>query len=56
MSKKSKWTRIIVARVLEGLLTAAAFGVGLWHTVKSARLEEELDEKLEDEEEVDDET
>ena len=40
---KSKWTKIIVARIIEGILTVLAFMVGLWHTMKSKELEENLD-------------
>ena len=45
---KSEWNKIIVARMLEGLLTAIAFGVGIWHTVKSKKLEDELDAKFDE--------
>lgn len=50
---ENEWTKIIVMRVIEGVLTAAAFGVGLWHTLKSKKLEEELDSKIESSESSD---
>lgn len=46
---KSEWNKIIIARAVEALLTAVTFGVGIWHTVKSKKLEEELDAQFEDE-------
>lgn len=49
---KNEWDKIITARILEGILTAAAFCVGLWHTIKSKKLEEELDKNFESEEET----
>ena len=49
MKMESKWMKILVARVIEGVLTAIAFGVGIWHTVKSKQLEEELDSNFEEE-------
>lgn len=55
MRRKSEWDKIIVARVIEGLLTAFAFGVGIWHTVKSKKLEDELDSQFEDDETDEDE-
>lgn len=47
---KTKWDKIIAARVIEGVLTALAFGVGLWHTMKSKKLEEQLDSHFDDSE------
>ena len=55
MRQKSEWDKIIIARVVEGLLTAVAFGVGIWHTVKSKKLEDELDSQFEDDETEEDE-
>ena len=43
MNLKSDWNRIIVARVIEVVLAIGSFGVGLWHTLKSKKLEDELD-------------
>lgn len=51
MSMKSKWTKIIVARILEGILTTGAFVVGLWGAIKSKKLEEDLDKNFTDEDE-----
>lgn len=48
MARKDEWTKIIVARVIEGVLTAAAFGIGLWHSIKSKKLEEELDSQFDE--------
>lgn len=47
---RTKWDKIIAARIVEGVLTALAFGVGLWHTINSKKLEEDLDKHFDDEE------
>lgn len=46
MSMKNKWTKIILARILEGLLSIGAFAVGLWAAIKSKKLEEDLDKNF----------
>lgn len=57
MSMKSEWTKIILARVLEGVLSIGAFAVGLWGAIKSKKLEESLDRNFTGQEwEVTDET
>lgn len=53
---RTKWNKIIMARVVEGLLTAAAFGVGLWHTLQSKKLEEQLDSNFTNDTKLDEET
>lgn len=45
MNVKNDWQKIVIARVVEGLLTAAAFAVGLWSSVKSMKLEDKLDKR-----------
>lgn len=56
MSMKNEWTKIMVARIVEGVLTAGAFVAGLWGITRSRKLEESLDKKVRDEEEIENET
>lgn len=48
---KSNWMKILKLRKLEFLLTAAAFVVGVVHTVKTAALSEELEKQINQESE-----
>lgn len=50
MRQKSDWERIIAMRIIEAVLAIASFGVGMWHTLKSKKLEDELDSHFEDDE------
>lgn len=47
---RTNWDKIVAARIVEGVLTALAFGVGLWHTINSKKLEEDLDKHFDEEE------
>ena len=42
---QEKWIKIVIARVVEGVLMVGALVVGLWHTIASSKLEKELDER-----------
>lgn len=55
MSNKDEWMKIVILRLVEGLLTAGAFGVGLWSTIKSMTLEKRLDEHFDENSEEEDE-
>lgn len=45
MNYKKEWEKIVIARFVEIVLTAAAFGVGIWYNVKSQKLDEKLDRR-----------